>query len=118
VVIPSFELTDGLASGTWTQVEDVARLEDGKLEYMAGSSSVRLVNDGGAWVGTLRLLSKRNPKGNGRVGSFTELIGEGGYEGLSLFIFETVNTKGKTISNAFIVPTDMAPAMPPPPAAE
>jgi hypothetical protein len=118
VVISPFELADSRASGTWSQIEDFARVEDGGREYRAGGSSVRLANDGGAWVGTLRVVGAGNPSKKGRVGTFTELIGEGGYEGLSLFIFETFGPKGKLVSNAFIVPTDSVPTMPPPPAAE
>jgi hypothetical protein len=118
VVIPSFEVADPRASGTWTQIEDFASVEEGGLKHAAGGSSVRLANDGGAWVGTLRLVTSRDSDGEGTVGTFTELVGEGGYEGLSLFMFETVDSEFELVSNAFIVPTDMVPAMPPPPAAE
>jgi hypothetical protein len=117
VVFP-WDVTDSRASGTWTQLEDGARVEAGVSDYEVGSSSVRLANDGGAWVGTARLVSSRDPNGEGNVGVFTELVGEGGYEGLSLFMFETVVGEGEVVSNAFIVPTDMVPAMPPPPPAE
>jgi hypothetical protein len=46
------------------------------------------------------------------------LAGEGSYEGLSLFIFETLDSEGELVSNAYIIPTDIVPAMPAPPAAE
>ena len=120
VVISPFELADSRASGTWSQIEDFARVEDGGREYRAGGSSVRLANDGGAWVGTLRFMSSRGANGEGSVGAFTELVGEGGYEGLSLFMFETFDGdfEAGPVSNAFIVPTDMVPTMPPRPAAE
>jgi hypothetical protein len=120
VVISPFGLTDPRASGTWTQIEDIADVEDGGVIYGAAGSSVRLANDGGAWVGTLRFMSSTDANGEGPVGAFAELVGEGGYEGLSLFIFETFDGdfEAGPASNAFIVPTDMVPAMPPPPAAE
>ena len=47
-----------------------------------------------------------------------ELVGEDGYEGLSLLIFGTVGYEGDSVSHSFIVPTGIVPAMPPPPAAE
>jgi hypothetical protein len=118
MVIPSFELADSRASGTWTQLEDFARIEDGGGDYIAEGESVRLANEGGAWVGTTRVVVAVAPNGDATSGVFTELAGEGGYEGLSLFMFETVGSEGELVSNAFIVPTDMVPAMPPAPAAE
>jgi hypothetical protein len=121
VVIPTFNMADPRASGTWTEVEDGADVEDGGLNYGAGVSSVRLANDGGAWIGTKRSIGSNDGEGEGSQGSrgvFTELVGEGGYEGLSLFMYEAADSEGGYVSNAYIIPTDMVPAMPPPPAAE
>ena len=74
-------------------------------------------NEGGARVGMLRTVGVSTPDDIVAIGSFTELVGEGGYEGLSPFMFETVDSEGELLFSAFIVPTDMLPAMPPPPAA-
>jgi hypothetical protein len=110
---------DPRASGTWTQVEDFARVEVDGLDYEALGSSLRLANDGGAWVGMTRTVMSVDPNGEGTVGAFMELTGEGGYEGLSLFVFDTAGVAGEEpVSNAFIVPTEMVPVMPPAPAAE
>ena len=112
VVIGEFNMDDPRASGTLTQIEDGADIEFGGLHYGGHVSSIRIANDGGAWVGTKRLV-----RGAGSVGIFNELVGEGGYEGLSLFIFETGDSEG-SVSKAFIVPSDIVLAMPPPPPAE
>jgi hypothetical protein len=124
VSVSPWEATDPRASGTWTGAEDAAVLDgDDGQQFTVGREAVRLANDGGAWVGTKRwFLALSLPDGPVSVGTFTELVGEGGYEGLSLFMFETFDGDFEdgpdSISTAFIVPTDMVPAMPPPPSAE
>jgi hypothetical protein len=124
VSVSAWEATDPRASGTWTGTEDAAVLDgDDGQRFSVGREAVRLANDGGAWVGTRRwFLALSLPDGPLSVGAITELVGEGGYEGLSLFMFDTAGTNLEdgpdSFSTAFIVPTDMVPAMPPPPSAE
>ena len=101
---------------------------DTRPRYLHSKEGARLVNDGGAWVGTLVNLDveerdeqtekqKRNGKGKrpirGGVGLF-ELTGEGGYDGLSMVA--SVSNRGIL---GIIIPTDTVPTQPePPPATE
>jgi hypothetical protein len=128
-----WDATDPRASGIMSTVvarggvcaED-RRVIDGIVDcelpsYSVSISGARLVNDGGAWLGTLTLLAseeldertrKQRRKGrgqapvNGRSG-FLELAGEGGYEGLSLLA--TVSPEG---AFGVILPTETLPAQP------
>jgi hypothetical protein len=118
LVTVEVEATDPRASGTLTNIEDFANdKNDGR--YRVGGTSLRLVNDGGAWVGTSRTVAGSTvaPNGDDILGSFAALTGEGGYEGLTMFTFRTFGPE-ESANIGFIVPTDIVPTMPPPPAAE
>lgn len=119
VSISTFEATDPRASGTWTQVKgtwNVTLFE--RARYTVFGHSDRLVNDGGSWVGTTRaIVATELPDGSGRDGRFIEMTGEGGYEGLTMFIF-SMNTGAEPASLGFIVPISAIPPFPEPPSAE
>jgi hypothetical protein len=118
VVVGRSEATDPRATGTWTQFEEGAAVEDDGRRYQVASGSIRLLNEGGAWVGTSRGLGTRLlPEGDDSVLTFKELSGEGGYEGLSMFIFHpSMDPEGRPVG--FIVPSDVVLPFPEPPAAE
>jgi hypothetical protein len=115
------EATDARASGALTVIEDFAHDKNDE-RYRVGGTSLRLVNDGGAWVGTSRFINgaTTGPDGDDIAAGFSEYTGEDGYEGLSMFTFFTAGpeTAGPAETVGFIVPTDMVPAMPPPPVAQ
>ena len=52
-----------------------------------------------------------------RFGELVELVGEGGYEGLSMFMVTTITGDGPG-TVGFIVPSDVVLPFPEPPAAE
>ena len=117
VVTVQFDATDERASGMLTNLENFAHSEDDE-RYRVGSTSLRLVNDGGEWVGTSRFVAGANagPDENDVSGSFIEMTGEDAYEGLSLFVFGVVDgLGGPTNRMGFIVPTEVIPTMPEPP---
>jgi hypothetical protein len=73
--------------------------------------AVQIVNDGGTWVGTNRGFLTFPSDGRETVQFLSELVGEGGYEGLSMFLAET----GDTVELRWlglIVPTADVPAIP------
>jgi hypothetical protein len=112
--------TDGRASGALTSIEDFAQSEDDE-RYRVGSTGQRLANDGGAWVGTSCFVAgaEAGPSGNDVNGNFTELVGEGGYEGLTMYVFGLFEgLEEPPVMRGFIVPTEVIPTMPEPPAAE
>ena len=120
VITVQVEATDERASGTYTNLENFAQSEDDE-RYRVGSTSLRLVNDGGEWVGTQRFIAgaTAGPNGNDVNGSFVEMTGEGGYEGLTLFVFSVFEgLDGPPVRMGFIVPTDVIPTMPEPLATE
>ena len=118
VITVQVEATDERASGALTNLEDFAQSEDDE-RYRVGSTSQRLANDGGTWVGTSRFVAgaTAGPSGNDVNGNFTELVGEGGYEGLTMYVFGLFEGLDELpVMRGFIVPTDLIPAMPEPPA--
>ena len=98
------EATDPRASGTLTIGTGEALVTDAVL---LASFSLRLANDEGTWTGTGRAYGG----GEDQDADWTiwELTGEGGYEDLSLFTFDTSATEG---SVGMIVPTDVIPPYP------
>ncbi len=117
------EATDSRASGTLTAIEDF-RHDEGDERYRVGGTSMRLANDGGAWVGTSRFINGATaaPNGDDVAGGFTELNGEGDYEGLTLFLITVFSPlvelpeEGSTPKIGFIVPTAIVAPYPEPPA--
>jgi len=112
-LVAPYEATDPRASGTWMQFEAGAPVDVAAGEgAFIGRNAVRLVNDGGSWVGTdqgfLTFPSDGQPP---NVHFFSELVGEGGYEGLTtLFVQSGVLGEQKEVG--VIVPSDEVPAFP------
>ena len=106
------EATDQRASGTLTQVAagtmvDVSDGDGGRI----GADAVRLVNEGGSWVGSYRGFLTFPSDGPETVQFLGELVGEGGYEGLTMFLAETGDTENRRWLG-IIVPTDAVSAVP------
>jgi hypothetical protein len=102
------EAGDARASGlfTWAQNEETI----GNVH--AVSAEPRLVNDAGAWsgpwTGVLQLRKDRN--GFRRQAAMVVLSGDGAYEGLTLFMTQTLDEQ-----LGYIIPTDLllpAPELP------
>jgi hypothetical protein len=74
-------------------------------------NAVRLVNEGGSWVGTNRGFLTFPSDGPPTVQFLSELVGEGGYEGLSLF-HATTGDAEDVREIGVIRPTDDVPAVP------
>jgi hypothetical protein len=73
---------------------------------LLGTSSLRLVNDGGAWTGTARSFGS----GDATQGvDIWELTGEGGHDGLNLFMFDYA---GNEQAWGIIVADDAMPPVP------
>jgi hypothetical protein len=123
----SFRASDPRAAGRLTEVWAARDLTGDGLRSAYIKKGLRLVNAGGAWVGTsvrLRVnekdqrTKKQKRKGSGKAplgggGGFMELTGEGGYEGLSMVV---TGRGGEGVG--VIVPTDVVPTQPEPPLAE
>ena len=106
------ESTDQRASGTLTQVAasapvNVADGDGGEIH----TDAVRLVNDGGSWLGSNRGFLTFPSDGPPTVQFLGELVGEGGYEGLTLFFAQTGDAEDVRWLGV-IVPTDEVPAVP------
>ena len=111
VAVVEFTATDPRAAGMMTAIEDVSDIEADGRAYSVLSASVRLVNDGGTWVGTNRGINVESDDGAG--GWAAEYTGEGGYEGLKMYTFRTfadLQDEGTWVG--FIVPADVVPAIP------
>ena len=119
VTVSTFEAADPRASGTWTQFTGPRHVTlDHGTRYWVFGHSDRLVNVGGSWVGTTRAVAATGlPDGGGRDGRFIEMTGEGGYEGLTMFIF-SMSTDAEHTSLGFIVPIVDVPPFPKPPSGE
>ena len=72
---------------------------------------MRLVNDGGSWVGSSRGFLTFASDGPPTVQFLGELVGEGGYEGLTMFLAETGDAEDVRWLGV-IVPTGDIPAVP------
>ncbi len=113
IVVGPVEATDQRASGTLTEVAvgamvDVADGDSGRIS----SDAVRLVNDGGSWVGSNRgFLTFSSDEQPPTVQFLGELVGEGGYEGLTMFFAQTGDAAAIRWLGV-IVPTDDIPAVP------
>ena len=111
-MVSTLEATDPRASGTWTQYEagfpvDVAGGDGG----FVGRNTQQVVNDGGSWVGTARGFLTFPADGPPSVHFFSELVGEGGYEGLTMY-FVTSGLLGEAYEGGVIVPSGQVPAFP------
>ena len=122
--------SDPRASGLLTTGQALGDIKSGGNYYVVLSDSVRLVNDGGAWAGTgwdiaavaggeagKKPKKKKSKRAREREESAVlwQLVGEQGYEGLTLFIAgQPHNSK----LWGMIVPTDVLPLTPELPAAD
>jgi hypothetical protein len=112
ILVGPVESTDQRASGTLTQVSasapvDVADGDGGVIN----TDAVRLVTAGGSWVGSNRGFLTFPSNGPETVQFLGELVGEGGYEGLSLFFAQTGDTEDVRWLGV-IVPTGDIPDVP------
>jgi hypothetical protein len=112
IAVGPVESTDQRASGTLTQVVAGAMVDaaDGD-RVRIGSDAVRLVNDGGSWVGSNRGFLTIPSDGPETVQFLGELVGEGGYEGFTMFFAQTGDEEDVRWLGV-IVPTDDIPAVP------
>jgi len=102
--------SDPRASGVLTTFGNANALEVDDGGFMTAATSVRLVNDGGAWSGT-----------GGAVQAFVEdrgfatvlavLTGEGDYEGLTLVMTQYYDDDAQA-RQGVIVPSDKVPPFP------
>ena len=118
VVTVAIEATDPRASGTATNLEDGGQVDDGGWGYNVLVSAVRLVNDGGSWVGMGRGANARDTDDEDAGGRawLTEYAGEGGYEGLTMYTFRMGTGAEPPESIGFILPAELIPPFPEPPA--
>ena len=114
------EAADPRASGVMITENDFG----GSSSHTIVRSGIRLTNDDGAWVGTgldvaaIDEAATDCPAGQecypATQGSMYELAGEGGYDGLTMFIID--QPEGAYLG--VIVPTTSVPTQPDPPAAQ
>ena len=112
IAVGPVESTDPRASGTLTQVTGSAPVEvaDGDGGFI-NTDAVRLVNDGGSWVGSNRGFLTFASDGPPTVQFLGQLVGEGGYDGLTLFFAQTGDAEDVRWLGV-IVPTDDVPTVP------
>jgi hypothetical protein len=105
------ESTDQRASGTRTEVVGGSTVPVDVAGGLIQQNAVRIVNDGGSWVGSSRGFMTFPSDGPPTVQFVGELVGEGGYEGLSLFFAQTGDAEDVRVLGV-IWPTDEVPAVP------
>jgi hypothetical protein len=100
----------GVVTEVWAVKDDVLGAEEGSVGVVRRRT--RVENDGGAWIGTATVPSI----GVGiRLGAaFWELVGESGYEGLTMFLWGDFRHYPDMLLG-IIVPSDSVPDFPPPP---
>ena len=112
VVVSELESTDERASGTKTEVVGGSTVPVDVFGGLIQLNAVRIVNDGGSWVGSNRgFLTFPSDEQPPTVQFLGELVGEGGYEGLSMFYAQT-GVADDTRDIGVIVPTGEVPAVP------
>ena len=89
IVVVEKESTDERAAGTWTEVVGGPTVPVDEAAGLIQRIAVRIVNDGGSWVGSSRGFLIFASDGPPTVQFLGELVGEGGYEGLTFFYAET-----------------------------
>jgi hypothetical protein len=111
IVVGELESTDQRASGTRTEVVGGSTVPVDVAGGLIQQNAVRIVNDGGSWVGSSRGFMTFPSDGPPTVQFVGELVGEGGYEGLSLFFAQTGDAEDVRVLGV-IWPTDEVPAVP------
>ena len=112
------EATDPRASGLMTTSQNRTQVEDDGTVVQTMSATVRLNNEGGSWSGPGEMMLAGADEIIEMAG-MTTLAGEGGYEGLTLFLSQGGDFLSQT-AWGMIVPSDLVAPMPDPvePAAE
>jgi hypothetical protein len=111
IVVSEWESSDPRASGARTEVVGGSLVPDDFARGQIQRNAVRIVNEGGSWVGSHRGFLTFPSDGPRTVQFLSELVGEGGYEGLSLFFATTGNTEDVR-EIGVIWPTVEVPAIP------
>jgi hypothetical protein len=109
VGVDHMEATDLRASGILTSVTNWNQVLVGRGGLAAGTTRLRLSNDGGTWSGTgqgFHMITER-----GGATYMAVLIGEGGYEGLTLAMVEYADDDTQT-RRGVIFPSDQMPPVP------
>ena len=112
------EATDVRASGLVSTVSNADAFRSGDSHFTTVTSSVRLVNDDGAWSGTstsVVAFTEAMALGDDfpRSAEMTILTGEGAYKGLTLIMSESYDGDSEA-QWGVIVPTDRMPPAPDP----
>ncbi len=116
VVGTPVEATDPRASGLLASVHNADAFRSDDSHYTTFTTSVRLVNDDGAWSGTgtsMVAFTSKMALGDDipRSTELTVLTGEGGYQGLTLIM--SASDDGDSEAHwGVIVPTDGMPPVP------
>ena len=109
IEIGHMEATDPRATGVLTSVNNWNRLLVGRGGLAAGTTRLRLANDGGAWSGTGQGFHMVSDRGGATY--MAVLTGEGGYEGLTLAMVEYADDDAQT-RRGVIFPSDQLPPIP------
>ena len=104
--------SDARASGVLTTIGNVNALEVDDGGFVTAATSVRLVNDGGAWSGTGGAI-QAFVEDRGSATLLAVLTGEGDYEGLTLIMTQYYDDDAQA-RQGIIVPTDKMPPVPDP----
>ena len=82
------EMSDERLTGTVTVIDNADRFLAGTEQFLGDVlwGTVAIENDQGTWTGTL--TGTTDPSADGRGVTYIELVGAGGYEGLSAVLFE------------------------------
>ena len=99
------KVTDPRLSGVLTI--DLTRERFDELGTDLGWARVRLENDAGFWEGTS--VDTTDPVTQFREVAYYELVGGGGYEGLSAVVFQTETTDDEWLWSGIIFPGDLPP---------
>jgi hypothetical protein len=108
------EASDPRATGTMQNLTNEGGLVREVNPLLVRREGLRLANDGGSWVGHGTSVAIYGDDGIPTAGHIIELVGEGGYDGLSMFVISQPVDPWLGI----IVPTDTLPTQPEAPAAE
>ena len=109
IEVDRMEATDPRATGVLTSVNNWNRLLVGRGGLAAGTTRLRLANDGGAWSGTGQGFHMVSDRGGATY--MAVLTGEGGYEGLTLAMVEYADDDAQT-RRGVIFPSDQLPPIP------
>ena len=104
--------TDPRASGVMTTSENRTQIESDTGVLQNWSMTARLANDGGAWSGPVQIVGVHSPE-FGQLAGMSKLTGEGGYDGLTLFMHQAGDHFSFT-SWGLIVPNELLAPMPDP----